>query len=92
MLADRIRDRALAPHDFIPHLRAAAENQLGMGKCVIPNHMSRLSQFAHDVGPLLDKSPNQEKRRPRAVLGQNLEQAESVRIIRAIIIGKRQVL
>ena len=47
-----------------------------------------LHDFAYDVGPLLDESPDQKESRPRIVPRQHFQQSQRVRIVWSIIVGE----
>ena len=63
-----------------------------MSEGVVPDHMSGLHQFANDVRPLLHIASDQKKRGVNIVPGQNVQQAQGVRIVGPIIVGERQLL
>ncbi len=48
-------------------------------------------EFASDVGTLLHVAADQKKCGANIVPGQNIQQAQRVRIVRTIIVGERQL-
>ena len=92
MLAHSISNRLTALQDFFLHLAGRLENQSRMGESVVSDDMPSPDQFASNVGPLFYIAADEEECGPHPTLGQDLQQTESVRIIRAVVVGERELL
>ena len=74
--------------NFLPDFRLILENQQGMSEGVVADNVSSFDNFAGDVRTLLHVASNQKKSCVHAVLGENFEQPQSVRIVGAVVIGQ----
>ena len=63
-----------------------------MSKGVIPDRVSRFDDFAHDVRTHLDVASDHEKRGVDVVFCKNFQKPQRMRIVGAIIVGKRDLL
>jgi len=59
---------------------------------MIPDGVSGVHDGSCDVGALLDEASNQKERGARIVLSQHFQQAKSVRVVRAIVVGESDLL
>jgi hypothetical protein len=57
---------------------------------VVADHVPRAHDVACNIRPLLDVSADQKERRFDIVASENVEKAKRMRIVGAVIIGKRQ--
>jgi hypothetical protein len=57
-----------------------------MGHGVVADQVPASSYLTHDLGPLLNKPSDEEERRAHIVAGEHLEQLQSVRIVRPIVV------
>jgi hypothetical protein len=63
-----------------------------VGESVIADDMSGFDDFAGEVGTLLDVASNQEKCGMHAVLSEDLQQPQRVRIVGAVVVGEGELL
>ena len=92
VLAYRIGQGTRASFKLSSYLACGLEGKQGMRERVIPNYVPSLCHLARDVRPLLHKASDQEKRSADIVPCQNLQQAQRVRIVGAVIVGQRELL
>ena len=55
------------------------------------DHVARLNDLANDFGPLPHVAADQKKSRVNSVLREHLQQAQRVRVVRAVVIGEREL-
>src|SRR5271165_3066762 len=63
-----------------------------MAERMIADYVPCTRNFTHNIQPVLDISPNQKKSSPHVTPSKNFQQAQSMRIIRAVIISEREQL
>ena len=85
-----IVERALAILQFPANHAAMAENQVGVGVRVVADGVAGGGDGARDLGALLDKAADHEKRRVNIMARQHVEQVKGVRIVGAVVEGQGQ--
>ncbi len=58
---------------------------------VVADDVSGLDDLTRNLGPLLHVASDQKKSCVHVVLGQYFQQAQRVRIVRAIVVGEREL-
>jgi hypothetical protein len=91
VFADGVLNRAAALRDFFANVRAGFKRQQRMSECVISDYVAASSNLSRDIGPLLHVFADLKERCMNVVLRKNVQQMESVRVVRAIVEGERKL-
>ncbi len=89
VIAERVIERFAAETQLEFHARARVKNEVGMRVRVVADLVAGLADFADDVGAQSGVAADHEEGRLHAVAREHVEQARSVRIVRAIVVGER---
>ena len=91
LLADSVADRLSALQDFLMDARGWLKNKPRMGEGMIADHVAAPRNFLHNIRPLPHEASNQKESGPHVVLAQHIQQPQSVRIIRSVVKGERNL-
>ena len=91
MLASGVTQSLIAMLQLGARFRSRGENQIGMREGVIANDVSCLNQLSHNVGPLLHVLADSKESSAYVLFGQDIEQAQGMRIIGTIVVSKRNL-
>ena len=84
----RVSNCQLTSFEFHSGPGFRGKNQVGMGKRVIPHHMSQINNLTHNIRSLCDIAANQKESSVHAVSGKNVQKAEGMRVVWTIIVGE----
>src|SRR5277367_1391056 len=92
VFAHGILQRFLAIDQLSPSVGSRFHDEQRMREGVITDGVAGLCDGARDLGTLLHVASDHEECRSHIVLCQHVEQSERVRIVRAIVVGKGDLL
>src|SRR5580700_4220002 len=92
MLSDGVFEGRAAGGEFLANFSRAFESQERMCEGVVADDVAGLDDFAGELGALLDIPSDQKKSRADVVLGEDLQQAQRVRVVGTIVVGQGELL
>jgi len=87
-IPNRVSNGLLTSFEFHSGPGFRGKNQVGMGKRVIPHHVSQIKNLTHNIGSLCDIAADQKESSVHAVFGKNFQEAERMRVVWTIIVGE----
>ena len=90
-MAEGVAQRCVAVGKLAANFGVAFESQQGMGEGVVADDVAGFDDLAGNFGTLLDVASDQEECCVHAVLRENFEQAQRVRIVGAVVVGEGEL-